>query len=243
MENGKISESEELMLKKQVDRLVKNPINVAVKSTLAESDDSEPEIFEKKADELKKQYSKPEKSAKKPFSLTHLYSSSSSDSEIEEAAEVTGTTKLSTTSAIPDRTEAVRQALLAASDSDSDFDMDTQEIENIPDELPESAEEKVNDECDVAIETDDNGIIELKEEVIGQSTDEEDSVKASNLKTDKLLRMSLGDPEAESDSKKSQKGKEGKRDQKKTKESYRKKSPLLTPALFIFCTSTLPDTD
>ncbi|XP_046442812.1 transcriptional regulator ATRX homolog isoform X3 [Daphnia pulex] len=218
--NGK--ESEESMLKKQVDRLVKSPIKIAVNSSTSELDDSDPGGFEKEADKPKKQYSKIKKSETKPFRLEDLDSSSSS-SEIEATEQVTGITKLSTTSSIPDRNEAVRLALLAASDSDSDFDMDTQETENIPDEAPKSAEEKIIIECDLAMETDDIGIIELKEEVIGLSTDEEGAVKGSNLKTDKLLRMSIGDPDAESDTKKSQKGKEAKKEKKKTRERKKRR--------------------
>ena len=223
MENGKRLESEDLLLIKQVDRLVKNPIQITGKSKPDESDDSDSGIFKTKMGELKKQYSKPKKATPKPFRITDLDSSSSSDSEIEAAVEVTSVTKLATASLIPDRSEAVRQALLADSNSDSDFDMDTQETENIPDEVQESTEEKIIDECEVVIGPDDNGIIGLKEEVVGANTDEEGSVKVSNLKTDKLLRMSLDDPEAESDSKKSQKGKESKKDKKKTKERKKRR--------------------
>jgi hypothetical protein len=46
--NGK--ESEESMLKKQVDRLVKSPIKIAVNSSTSELDDSDPGGFEKEAD-------------------------------------------------------------------------------------------------------------------------------------------------------------------------------------------------
>jgi hypothetical protein len=59
-----------------------------------------------------------------------------------------------------------------------------------------------------------------EESVISLSTYEEGAVKGSNLKTDKLLRMSIGYPDAESDLKKSQEGKEAKEEIKKTKKRY-----------------------
>ncbi|KAI9562242.1 hypothetical protein GHT06_013207 [Daphnia sinensis] len=224
MENVKNSESQENTLKNEIDRIAKDPLNIAVRSSRIESDsDSDLGGFEKKRDELKKKRIKSRKDIKKSFRLADLGSSSSSDSDVKTDTEVTGVAEMSTASALPNRSEAVRQALLAESDSDSHFDMDMNEIASSPIGVQESAEEKANDECNAIIPTDDHEMQEVKEEVVGLATDGDDAAKTSNVKIDKLLRMSLADPEAESDSKKSPKSKESKKEKKKTAKDRKKR--------------------
>lgn len=224
MENVKNSESQENTLKNEIDRMVKDPLNIAVRSSRIESDsDCELDGFGKKRDGLKKKRTKSRKDIKKSFRLADLGSSPSSDSDVKTDIELAGVTEMSTASPLPNRSETVRQSLLAASDSDSHFDMDMNEIASSPIGVQESAEEKAIDECGVIIPTDDNGMQEVKEEVVGLSADGDDAAKTSNLKIDKLLRMSLADPEAESDSKKSQKGKESKKEKKKIMKDRKKR--------------------
>uniref|UniRef100_A0A0P6D5S1 ATP-dependent helicase ATRX n=1 Tax=Daphnia magna TaxID=35525 RepID=A0A0P6D5S1_9CRUS len=224
MENVKNSESQENTLKNEIDRMVKDPLNIAVRSSRIESDsDCELDGFGKKRDGLKKKRTKSRKDIKKSFRLADLGSSSSSDSDVKTDIELAGVTEMSTASPLPNRSETVRQSLLAASDSDSHFDMDMNEIASSPIGVQESAEEKATDECGAIIPTDDNGMQEVKEEVVGLSAEGDDAAKTSNLKIDKLLRMSLADPEAESDSKKSQKGKESKKEKKKIMKDRKKR--------------------
>ncbi|XP_059350722.1 transcriptional regulator ATRX homolog isoform X2 [Daphnia carinata] len=219
MENVKNSAPHENTLKNDIDRIVKDPLNIAVRSSHIESDsDCERDDFGKKRDEFKKKRTKSRKDIKKSFRLADLESSSSSDSDVKADTEVAGVAEMSTASTLPNRSEAVRQALLVASDSDSDFNMDMNEIANSPIGVQEA-----NDECDEIMPVDDNGMQEGKEEVVGLSTDGDDASKTSSVKVDKLLRMSLADPEAESDSKKSQKNKESKKEKKKITKERKKR--------------------
>lgn len=223
-ENVKKIELEGKSLKKEIDRLAKDPLNVAVKSSRVDADsDSELNFPAKKKDGSRRKLAKSRKDAKKSFRLSDLESSSSSDSEVKKDVEVAVAAEMSTSSPLPGRNEAIRQALLAASDSDSDFDMDMNEIEITPDEAQEASAEKPDVECDIVIRSNDNEVQEATEEVIGISTDGEDAANTSNLKTDKLLRMSLADPEAEYDSKKSQKSKESKKEKKKNARDRKKR--------------------
>jgi hypothetical protein len=70
-------------------------------------------------------------------------SDNSSSNEAEAQPNAAEKIQLPTTSSIPDRNESVLQML----PSDSLLDLDTEETENIPDEAPESAEEKIIIEC------------------------------------------------------------------------------------------------
>ena len=226
-------------ISRQIDRLVKSPIKLTRRchSALSQNDSDNDLISEGKKPVTEKSKSLVDKKKRKSktFRLEDLESSSDSDTdrppeELPRVAEAPIT--------LPDCNEAVRQALLASSDSENDFDMDTSESAKTADS---EAKKPLESDKDEAMDVKDNddakeivsdsvekendgaeevvpGSVEIKEENDDINNDEDDVLPKSNVKTSKLLRgVTLIGPADESDGSKSAKETKGEKKKKERK--------------------------
>lgn len=214
MEYGKQTESKETNLSKEINRLVRSPVQL-----MSNSESESEDVLDVK--KVKKIKSKKEKPATKKFNLSDL--ASSSDSDADSPFETSDVNKLAAPqTSLPDRNEAARQALLASSDSETEFAVEMSEDVNFTNE--DVREEVVGGDDVTEIEDDSNNIVKLEPNPDDDERDGDDGnadKKISALKTSKLLRLSLADPEAESDDSKSTKGSKG--DKKKKKADKKKR--------------------
>ncbi|KAI9553415.1 hypothetical protein GHT06_021318 [Daphnia sinensis] len=158
--------------------------------------ESETDSDTDKENQFTRQSPMPEKqSTMKNYSrIVEMDSSSSSDDEMEISVEEIAISRFSAAPLIRDREETARQALLAPSDSDTDISTCETENENSHNEVVESTKQNSPDDDNVKIIQKQKLVKEV--EVVDLSSDSEGTASISNAETDKLLRMSLHDPEA-----------------------------------------------
>lgn len=209
MESAKLAESKEAALSKEINRLVKNPVQMTSKGS-SESEDEDLLNVKKTKKFVSK--SKKENPVKTEF---NLYNLESSDSESDSPIQTPGASKLAAMTSLPDRNEAVRQALLASSDSEAEFGVDMLDDVNFANE--DVREEIVGGDDVIEMEVGSSPLLKLEPSTEDEDGDNDENVdtKSSALKTSKLLRVSLGDPEAETDDSKSTKGSKGDKKKKK----------------------------
>jgi hypothetical protein len=164
------------------------PLKISAKKRAIESDELESELefseLQRNGDKKNKRpMSQKETPVARRLWLEYLESSSSSDSDCDSIMTVDDVTKSAPTKLSLPFNEAIRQALLATSDSDS-----VSEIEY-------STEKNSSDESSDALEI--KGIGVKKSHVVDLTTDKKQAVETGNAKDDKLLHMDLDDPDAE----------------------------------------------
>ena len=164
------------------------PLKISAKKRAIESDELESELefseLQRNGDNKNKRpMSQKETPVARRLWLEYLESSSSSDSDCDSIMTVDDVTKSAPTKLSLPFNEAIRQALLATSDSDS-----ISEIEY-------STEKNSSDESSDVLET--KGIGVKKSHVVDLTTDEKQAVETGHAKDDKLLHMDLDDPDAE----------------------------------------------
>lgn len=182
-------------LGEDMDFQIKNLLNMKRRMRLESESETDPNS-EKEENQRKTRSSiQGKNSIKRRSKIAEMWSSSSSSSdEVETNAEMTAVPTFSTVPLIPDREDSVRQALLAPSDSDTDIL--TSNIENEePNHAPiASMQQNHSDDVDVAITTKEKSAKTI--DVVDLTSDDEGPARFTN-EADKLLRMSLHDPDTQ----------------------------------------------
>lgn len=222
MENGNKKGGTDSALNKEIDQLIKPIVgtsNIPKDHSDPESDDSSDK---KPSEKIKPRKSKKDKPKKKSFSLDDLWTSSTSESEFETPVEISDAIKPPITPSFPSSSEAVRQALLASSDSETEFDLDMSEnlIGANEEFLDQTVEEDLM-EVEIGGEESVGVPVKLESEEENEEDEEDASSKASTLKKEKLLRVSLAGLGDGSDDSKTEK--ESKNDKKKKKAEKKKR--------------------
>ncbi|XP_057378575.2 transcriptional regulator ATRX-like [Daphnia carinata] len=197
----------------EIDLLMKDPLKIKRLGRM--ESESETDSATEKANQFTRGSPKPENpcAKKRRPRIVEMRSSSSSDDDIETNVEEITIPKFSATPLMRDREETTRQALLAPSDSDTDTLTSETENENSNNEVvveptkqnsPDHDNEKIIQKEKVDKEV----------EVVDLTCDWEETASVSNIETDKLLSMSLHDPEAKTN---------GNREDKKTKKEAKRR--------------------